>query len=142
MATNLDEFTRGYLECALWTSDPEPRSGEWCESDRWNIEAIHADSLRQAIEECADFQQANRADLDEVSDTFHATDSQHGHDFYLTRCGHGAGFWDRGYGPLGDKLSKAAKVYGNVDVMGPDQTDQGNSTPEQMEAWDGVIYLS
>jgi hypothetical protein len=37
-----------------------------------------------------------------------------GHDFWLTRNGHGAGFWDRGLGDLGERLSKAAKVYGEV----------------------------
>ena len=38
--------------------------------------------------------------------------SDFGHDFALTRNGHGAGFWDRGLGALGDRLSDAAKVYG------------------------------
>lgn len=42
--------------------------------------------------------------------------SQHGHDFSLTRNGHGAGFWDRGYGESGELLSKACKPYGSVDV--------------------------
>lgn len=48
----LDAFTRAYLECALWTSDPEPSSGEWSESDWWNVAAIHPDSLARAIEDC------------------------------------------------------------------------------------------
>ncbi len=39
---------------------------------------------------------------------------QHGGDFYLTRNGHGAGFWDRGYGNIGTQLSKAAKIYGST----------------------------
>lgn len=138
---DLDDFTRGYLECALFTSDPEPQSGEWYESECWNIDAIDPESLARAIEVCADFQAANRADLDEVSDTFPATDAQHGHDFWLTRNGHGAGFWDRGYGELGDKLTDACKPYGEAYVSGPEQTDQGDSTEEQMEAWDGVIYI-
>jgi hypothetical protein len=38
-----------------------------------------------------------------------------GHDFWLTRRGHGTGFWDRGLGKLGDRLSEAAKVYGDDD---------------------------
>lgn len=138
----LDAFTRGYLEAALWTSDPEPRSGQWYESDLWNVAAIHPDSLKAAIEDCVDFQTANRADLDEVSDTYHVDDARHGVDFWLTRNGHGAGFWDRGYGELGDKLTKAAEVYGVVDVYGPETTDQGDSTDEQLDAWDGVIYFS
>ena len=120
MTTTLDTFTRAYLECALFTSDPEPRSGEWCESDRWNIDAIDRACVQRAIDDCAAFQSANRADLDEVSDTFHVDDSQHGHDFWLTRNGHGAGFWDRGYGALGDKLTDAAHAWGEVDVTGPE----------------------
>ena len=39
-----------------------------------------------------------------------------GHDFWLTRCGHGAGFWDRGVGETGERLTKAAEKFGNVDL--------------------------
>lgn len=140
MATTptLDEFTRGYLECALWTSDPEPRSGgQWCESERWKIAAIDPDSVRQAVEDCAAFQADNRADLDATG----ATPARNGHDFWLTRNGHGAGYWDRGYGAAGDRLTDAAHVWGTVDVFGPEVRDTGSSTPAQLAAWDGVIYL-
>lgn len=44
------------------------------------------------------------------------TPEQIGHDFWLTRNGHGAGFWDRGHGELGDKLSDLAKTFGTVHV--------------------------
>jgi hypothetical protein len=40
---------------------------------------------------------------------------QVGHDFWLTRNGHGAGFWDRGL-PEGDALTKAAKSFGGCDL--------------------------
>lgn len=33
-----------------------------------------------------------------------------GHDYVLTTGGHGAGFWDRGLGELGDKLTEACKA--------------------------------
>lgn len=39
---------------------------------------------------------------------------QAGHDFVLTRNGHGAGFWDRGYGGAGDELTKWAKTFGEM----------------------------
>lgn len=39
---------------------------------------------------------------------------RHGQDFYLTRNGHGAGFWDRGYGEIGRQLTEAAKIYGST----------------------------
>ena len=35
-----------------------------------------------------------------------------GHDFALTRNGHGTGFWDRGLGAIGDMLTDACKPYG------------------------------
>lgn len=48
---------------------------------------------------------------------------QHGHDFALTRNGHGAGFWDRGYGAVGDRLTEAAQAYGEHSVL----TDDGST---------------
>lgn len=50
--------------------------------------------------------------------------SQLGHDFALTRAGHGAGFWDRGTGEVGDRLSKASKTYGNIGCMVPLTRDE------------------
>jgi hypothetical protein len=32
-----------------------------------------------------------------------------GHDYWLTRNGHGTGFWDRGLGEVGDKLTAICK---------------------------------
>jgi hypothetical protein len=141
MTPHIDAFTRGYLDAALWTSDPDPQSGEWSEHDNWTIDNIDADSLARAIEVCKDFQDANRADLDEVEDTFHADAYRNGVDFWLTRNGHGAGFWNRGYGEVGDRLSEACKPYGEAYVDGPETTEQGNSTDEQLDAWDGVISI-
>ena len=39
-----------------------------------------------------------------------------GHDFHLSRNGHGIGFWDRGYGQTGLDLHKASKTYGSVSL--------------------------
>ena len=39
---------------------------------------------------------------------------QIGHDFILTRNGHGAGFWDRGLGDRGERLSAWARSFGTV----------------------------
>ena len=38
------------------------------------------------------------------------------YDFWLTRNGHGAGFWDGDWGEVGDKLTELCKPYGSVDV--------------------------
>lgn len=34
-----------------------------------------------------------------------------GHDFWLTRNRYGAGFWDRGWGVVGEKLTKIAESF-------------------------------
>lgn len=107
----LDAFTRAYLEAALWTSDPDPGSGEWSEHDEWTIENIAPAAFDEAIEDCRAFQEAHADDLAQAGD-----DAQNGHDFLLTRNGHGAGFWDRGYGDVGRRLTDAAHVYGTWEL--------------------------
>jgi hypothetical protein len=139
MSIKLDSFTRGYLEAALWTSDFEPGSGEWSEREgEWSIDMIAPESLARAIEVCKDFQDDNREDLDATG----ASDNRNGVDFWLTRNGHGAGFWDRGYDVgVGNRLSVAAKAYGSADVMGPETNDQGGCDDAAFDAWDGIIYI-
>ena len=39
-----------------------------------------------------------------------------GHDFVLTRNGHGAGFWDGGWGDKGDRLTASCKPYGDASL--------------------------
>jgi hypothetical protein len=44
------------------------------------------------------------------------TAEQAGHDFWLTRNRHGAGFWDRGHGAEGADLTQHAKSFGDCDL--------------------------
>ncbi len=64
----------------------------------------------EMVRDCQNFQQQNAELLGQIDD------EQAGHDFWLTRCGHGAGFWDRGLGEIGDRLTDAAHAAGNVDL--------------------------
>lgn len=107
-----DVFTEGYLECALWSSTDESRDdGGDPLDDNYGPEDIELEALKSAIADCAAFQRDNARDLAGLDE------SQAGHDFWLTRNGHGAGFWDRGLGARGDRLSKASKAYGSCDLM-------------------------
>jgi hypothetical protein len=109
----LDAFTRAYLICALWTDDPEPGSGEWNEHGDYTIANLASEALEQAIEDCAAFRERMAAQLEQAGD-----DAQNGHDFWLTRNGHGAGFWDRGYpDAIGDALTAAAQTFGEASVI-------------------------
>ncbi len=90
--TKLDEFTKAYIECALWSStndDGEPLDNDYDASD------ISPEGFKSAIRDCEAFQ-ANITLLGEYYGKFNA--EMAGHDFWLTRNGHGAGFWDRGLG--------------------------------------------
>lgn len=107
----VDDFTRAYIECALWSS----RDGE---SDE-NLDANHditdiaPETHAQMVSDCRSFQQENAELLAQAYAMQYRfrtrspdyTPSQAGHDFWLTRCGHGAGFWDRGLGDIGKQLT-------------------------------------
>lgn len=110
---SLDSFTSAYIECALWSStecDADGNMGEPLDSS-YGPEDITRSTLLEMARDCEAFQRDNADDLAGLDD------SQSGHDFWLTRNGHGAGFWDRGLGERGERLSKASKPYGSVDLM-------------------------
>lgn len=109
----LSDFIDGYLECALWSStDNSDDSGGNPLDDNYGPEDFSPTSLKAARADCESFVDANRDDL--VASGLDA--GQAGHDFWLIRNGHGAGFWDRGLGEVGERLSDACKPYGSVDL--------------------------
>lgn len=110
----LDTFTRAYIECALWSSldesDPETR----CEpmDANYGIEDIDNETLERMASDCADFQAANAGYLEMAGNA-----DENGHDFWLTRNGHGTGFWDRGYPKdIGEILTDRCKAYREFDL--------------------------
>ena len=106
----LDPFTQGYLEAAMWTDEPD----EVIESTpEWNYDNLAPEALEGALRDCKAFQ-LEAADPLRLLDS--EGDDQHGHDFWLTRNGHGAGFWDRGYGVTGKVLTDIADKYGMTDL--------------------------
>jgi hypothetical protein len=116
----LGEFFRGYVECALWSStDQSTESGGYPLDDNYGPDDIDGATVLVARDECADFVRANYADLCayvRVPNAF-ANWASAGHDFWLTRNRHGAGFWDRGLGELGDRLTEASHPYGEAYLM-------------------------
>jgi hypothetical protein len=111
----ISTFTKHYLECALWSSTDNcnEQGGEPLEAN-YDLSNCSPEMLKQADDDCQSFQDANADALNNYYETFSVESA--GHDFWLTRNGHGAGFWDRGLGKLGTQLSDAAKVYGSVDI--------------------------
>ena len=112
---NIEEFLSAYLAAALWSSygdDGEPLDAEYGADD------IAPETLAAMRADCADFMASNTADLAEYEGGFPpdkwTASERAGHDFWLTRNGHGAGFWNRDLGDLGCQLSDAATVYRGV----------------------------
>ena len=106
---DLETFFSAYVECALWSStDESDESGGDPLDQTYGPEDLDQNTMEGMRADCTDFVEANLDDLADM-DPEHA-----GHDFWLTRNGHGAGFWDRGLGELGERLSKASKPYGEV----------------------------
>ncbi len=89
--------------------------------------ALSPDALAKCNSDCCAFvDQLIEARLFKKSLDIMSPD-QIGHDFWLTRNGHGAGFWDRGHGELGDKLTKICK--------------DNFKTIEVYQGDDGLIYI-
>ena len=122
----MDAFLRAYLETALWSSTDE--QGQPLDAN-YGVDDIAEESVRNAAVDCLAFREDNAADLASVGrGRGEWTDMEgHAHDFWLTRNGHGAGFWDRGYGAVGERLTVAAHVWGPSDVYVGD---------------DGKVYLT
>lgn len=86
---------------------------------------------RMAVD-CRSFVESNAGDLldycrERDRSTEDTPEEYAGHDFWLTRAGHGAGFWDRGLGELGDRLSAAATAYGSPDDHRPYDCGDGTA---------------
>lgn len=96
-----DAMFAAYVECAEWADAPRDENGDEEDSSGWAQSAL--DEMRADVDAFAEAEADDLAGMDA---------GQAGHDFWLTRNGHGAGFWDRGLGERGDRLTKAAHVYG------------------------------
>lgn len=98
-----------YIECALWSStDYESNPLD----DNYGPEDLHETALAEMKTDVEAFTTDNAALLQESG----LSDEQIGHDFWLTRNGHGAGFWDRGLGAIGERLTEASHSYGSCDI--------------------------
>lgn len=99
-------FLEGYITCGLWSEHEDGTP----ELDR---DKLSMDAYSTMHDACLAFVQANINDLFELSGRDPA---DCGHDFWLSRNGHGTGFWDRDLGDVGDRLHAAAKACGEVNL--------------------------
>lgn len=107
----LDEFFNGYVECALWSSIDD-------NGDSLDMYDVSIDCHNAMLNDCRLFAQRgqNYEYLMEALEHAGYNLNKAGHDFWLTRNHHGAGYWDRGLGEVGKRLTYAAEVEGSVDL--------------------------
>lgn len=114
-------FQSHMLVTALWAeSDDEGAQLQ----DNFDVSDIDEASMRKLQDDAVSFYRRNvllihahNAPLanDMEGTTVERQAAMAGHDFWLTRNGHGAGFWD-GDWPNGDTLTDKAKTYGEANL--------------------------
>jgi S-adenosylmethionine/arginine decarboxylase-like enzyme len=138
-ATASDEFTRAYIEAALWSSTDDEGNPL---DNKYGAEDIAPSTLKVMVEDCKKFQQENDQLITGCTrgSGEYSEEAQAGHDFWLTRCGHGAGFWDGDWPENGDALTKASKAFGEADLYVGDDgyiyqygTETGEPVPPRNE---------
>lgn len=114
---NRNELWLGAAQAALWANaSPDNLDTEQClelAEDRslWTPKGV------EAIDDVLDWIDANEADVRSYMAITNRNEHEVGHDFSLSRARHGTGLWDRGAGEVGERLHKAAIVYGSGDLF-------------------------
>jgi hypothetical protein len=122
------KMVKDYIETALWSDEPDEDGG-------WGRAKPHSSVKREAQKDIEMFIKKAHRELQFAQANTILSDhkfwGQVAHDFWLTRNGHGAGFWDDpkywGGQKNADALSKAAEAMGGKDLYVGD---------------DGKIYIS
>lgn len=115
-----------YVETALWASADDAGNPLDC---NYSLADLSPETSAGMLSDCYAFLSACWGDTwdDFEIDLSDIEPEQLGHDYWLTRNRHGAGFWDRGLGEVGDKLTTLAHADDEVILYVGD---------------DGLIYAS
>lgn len=121
---DFDTFTRAYLDCMLWAESPT-ESDTSCTDLGFDVDDIDPAGLAEIVADCKAFQADHWDDF--CNDrTREDCVSRAGHDFYLTRNRHGAGFWDGDWPEdIGRKLTEASHAYGTQGLTCADGDGNG-----------------
>lgn len=124
-ALDIHTFVDHYVTAMLWSStgdDGEPLDDNYTMSD------LSSEAIEQCYDDCARFiQMVGEYITDEnyigSRPSCYPIEAYAAHDFWLTRCGHGAGFWDGDWksddlpASTDGPLTEAAHSFGNVDPL-------------------------
>lgn len=111
---DVDDVLSGYLEAILFTENDneDPEGGESLDRN-YCVDDFDTEFVEKARRMCRMFVAENADDLVATADMVPRGEwspwEHHGHDIWMTSRGLGVGFWDRGYGEAGRRLSDACK---------------------------------
>lgn len=86
-------FVNGYIDCAVWLAEGN-------ENQSVDARDLPEDILHDLANDAIDFFNSNDLDLERCVEKGGYSYERGGHDFWLTRNRHGAGFWDSHYPAL------------------------------------------
>lgn len=122
----LDLFLRGYVECALWSSNDESDELGGLPMDRmYGPEDIDAGAMAKMRDDCRAFMA--KVWPEGLCDDMHVghrendtgrwtVEEQAGHDFWLTRNGHGAGYFDGDWPEFETEIGAAISCFPEVNL--------------------------
>lgn len=121
---DLEQFLEHYIIAALWSSNDDDDTPL---DTNYGAEDLAPETLDKMRQDCRLFISRNEIYLNWKHPQY-TVEEQAGHDFWLTRNGHGAGFWDRDFieKRARDILTESSKRFGEVYLYVGD---------------DGMIYL-
>lgn len=128
----IETMLRAYIECALWsTNDESDESGGIPLDATYTADDIAPGTLERMRKDVELFYREHSKQIEKWPGGEYEQLGQAGHDFWLTRNGHGVGFWESEWTDLpgnpGAILDKAAKSFGSADLYVGD---------------DGLVYQS
>lgn len=131
------DFLRGYIECALWTDVPVAPAPQMREVPLSTLTALARPALwflRRFEPSLTASSKLQRARVHGIQPP---TWAELGHMLWLTRNGHGSGFWSEGVA-LGTHLSNMARVMGEAHLLPDGDGDIALWDESKEDAWTGT----
>lgn len=115
---SFEQFFDGYIGAALFASNDESdNNGGDPFDENYGADDIAEDTRREMWSDARAFFMAFNSDIAQASHKIAGEANlfnQAGHDFWMTRCGHGVGFLDGDWSePFASQADKAAKSHGD-----------------------------
>jgi hypothetical protein len=135
--SNLEKFIAGYIACAIWSSNDEKTDGGGEPLDaNYSADDLSEETLAAMHIDCKAFAYVNSSAIESGGEGYLGTQrgndfsegrwnayEQAGHDFWLTRNGHGCGFSDGDWPePQATTLDRSAEAFGEFHLyVGDDE---------------------